>query len=473
MEYSRNRSAIGTLLIGLLAIALATQPASVRGAGTDDNGIRVLPAIPAGVVSTDSSTFFVTNDKGIIEAIDLSKGKLLWTSDAAYRPLAVAGTKLIAQARVKDKPNSIRLVVLDLKGEGKVIKESDDLDMPGATDSDQYSSAHGGAAPGLQTRQSFGIGAVIDTGDAIVKWQSSLVQSGRINQSTRAWGSWRFDLESGKAKQLTRGSATVPGGPIFPKPNDAPLKEKLEGDPDPSLPPVVPESLRDLLPQPGKPGPRIRHEIWVLEGKGRLLIAKPRDDKPQTFGDVVLHRWDITSGKTIEAVNLYGGEIRGGFDAGIRRTPDGSTIIVETGDKEHHVLLFDSDSGKKVADLDLKDKGQMRLLTDGKTILVAQPRENEVQHISLLNAATGQQLGEVDVKCSSDLKIDQIAGIIGTRVYTVNQGNDSDGGSGPFGALRTHGTGTVAAFDASRGELLWKKSFSLRTYVDNSGLLAP
>ena len=93
--------------MGVLAIVAANLPAARAE-------LCVPPTIPAGAADPNGTAFYVTNAKGTVEAVDLKTGETLWETDEAYRPLAVAGKKLIAQARVKDKPNAIRLVLLDL-----------------------------------------------------------------------------------------------------------------------------------------------------------------------------------------------------------------------------------------------------------------------------------------------------------------------------------------------------------------------
>jgi hypothetical protein len=457
-----------SLLTGMVVVAALALPAALRAAGIDDTSIRVLPVIPACAVNPDGTAFYVSNDKGNVEAIDLGTGKLLWDTEAAYRPLAVAGTRLIAQARVKDKPNSIRLVLLDLKAEGKLIKQSDVLDLPDSTDDDQYTSAQGGAAPGLRTSRSFNISASVEKKGAIITWRTSLTQSGRINQTVRAWGSWRLDLDSAETKQLTRGSATRGGGLGLPRPGDPPAEEKFEGDPDPLLLPPLPASLRKLLPPVGKPGPRTWHQIWALDGSGCLLLVNPSKDNTKNSAELTLYGWDAT-GKTTEPFVLHDGTITGGFDAGIRRTSDGGTIMIETGDKEnHHLLLFAAATGKRIADLKAGDV--VRLLPDGKTLLHADLAEKEMYRVHLVTAATGQSLGDINLKYVPDLKTDQIAGIAGSRVYTVAQTNKADGGPPN---LRSQGSATLMVFNAASGEMLWKKSFNPRTVVDNTAMLAP
>jgi hypothetical protein len=78
---------------------------------------------PDGVIDPERRTAFVTSPKGGIQAIRLEDGKVLWTNDAvAAQPWLVAGSRLIARGE--------RLLVLDLKNEGKLLRQCDALDLP-------------------------------------------------------------------------------------------------------------------------------------------------------------------------------------------------------------------------------------------------------------------------------------------------------------------------------------------------------
>jgi hypothetical protein len=460
MRSSISRSFVAILLAG--AVLLASTAA--RAAGTDDAGVCVVPAIPAGAVDPAGAAFFVTNDKGNIEAIDLKTGKTLWESSEAYRPLVVAGTKLVTQAAVKDKPQAVRIVLLDLKAEGKLIKQSEPFDVESYSDNDAYSSRQGGAAPGQATDATFSITAILDKADVIVTCRSSLVESGRVNHTRRTWASWRFTTDTAEVKKLGSGSTESNAG--RPLPGKDPPEEKKVGDPDPALPPVPPDGL---MPSSNTPKLHAWNRPWSCGDKGCLLLITPGKEKPQTDNVVTLHRWDVASRKNAEAIVLYEGRLPDGVDTGIWRTADGATVILVTLNKEsRHAELFSAATGKSIADFDLKGTGTVRLLADGKTALLAPPADKDVQNLTFIDATTGKSLGEVKTKVSNDLKVTTIAGIIGDRIYTVSQGSAPD-----QGPLSSRGTGTLTAFDATRGEMLWTKTFRLRSYVDNTGLLAP
>ena len=78
---------------------------------------------PDGVIDPEFRTAFVSSPKGGIQAIRLEDGKVLWVNDAcAAQPWLVAGRRLIARGE--------RVFVLDLKDQGKLLRQCDALDFP-------------------------------------------------------------------------------------------------------------------------------------------------------------------------------------------------------------------------------------------------------------------------------------------------------------------------------------------------------
>src|SRR5690242_2990887 len=95
---------------------------TVTGAPNATRFVRPV-SLPGGVAN--DRTGFVTNATGGIDALDLETGKTLWTTKEASRPLVAFKEGLAAQANgPQDRPNSIRVVVLDLR-DGKRRRESE------------------------------------------------------------------------------------------------------------------------------------------------------------------------------------------------------------------------------------------------------------------------------------------------------------------------------------------------------------
>src|SRR5205823_1519283 len=111
-----------TLLV-LLVPALSAAPAPAENAGT--------PApLPAGVADSAGKIGYLAGAKGLIEAVDLEKGVVLWESKEPARPLVLFDKFLAAQVKVAGKANRVRIIVLDVNQKGKIVLESDPVVFP-------------------------------------------------------------------------------------------------------------------------------------------------------------------------------------------------------------------------------------------------------------------------------------------------------------------------------------------------------
>jgi hypothetical protein len=105
-------------LVGLL-------PASECPAGM---AVAVETVVPCGVLDPAGHTVYLANATGGIDALDLARGDLLWTTTEAQRPLLVVGDRLYAQAGTKR--NRLRILAFDLTKQGACVLESDPLVFP-------------------------------------------------------------------------------------------------------------------------------------------------------------------------------------------------------------------------------------------------------------------------------------------------------------------------------------------------------
>ena len=99
----KNRRTVPVLLAGLLIFA-ASAFAAPAGVGLRD-GV---------VVDTARSVAYVMHPQGGVQALNLRSGNVLWHSREAERPLALAGNRLVAQARPSG--GEMRIVALDVRG---------------------------------------------------------------------------------------------------------------------------------------------------------------------------------------------------------------------------------------------------------------------------------------------------------------------------------------------------------------------
>src|SRR4051794_496238 len=69
-----------------------------------------------GIASPDGKTAYVTGSDGKVEAIDLATGKAVWTFTDSSKPVALIGRRLAVLVPGGDKPNTVRIALLDDKG---------------------------------------------------------------------------------------------------------------------------------------------------------------------------------------------------------------------------------------------------------------------------------------------------------------------------------------------------------------------
>lgn len=111
---ARGRSVPSLALLPLLAILLLPgaalgQPRSTRPANPDD--VALLEGV---VVSPRHGLAYLMRPGGGLDAVDLAAGTVRWRSDAAAKPLALAGDRLVAQAESRGA-GALELVVLDAR----------------------------------------------------------------------------------------------------------------------------------------------------------------------------------------------------------------------------------------------------------------------------------------------------------------------------------------------------------------------
>jgi hypothetical protein len=165
----------------------------------------------AGVADPAAKVGFFPNTTGGIDALDLANGKLLWTSKDAHRPLLASADRLFAQKNL-DKPNQIRVVILDSTREGKRVLESETITLP---DWVSVTVAYG---------RSYRSNARLDMNVLFLSWEARAFYAGgarptpEIEKAARkeASGVLRIDLTTGKFEQLDKDKIAE----FFPLAND-------------------------------------------------------------------------------------------------------------------------------------------------------------------------------------------------------------------------------------------------------------
>ncbi len=78
---------------------------------------------PGVIIDEDNDIAYTMSPKGVIDALELTKGEIIWTSGAAAKPVAIRGEQLIAQAEPEDKATKLVLMALN-REDGKAINEA-------------------------------------------------------------------------------------------------------------------------------------------------------------------------------------------------------------------------------------------------------------------------------------------------------------------------------------------------------------
>jgi hypothetical protein len=273
----------------ILAGAGASSLGALRAAPSKDQP-DVKPAAPIpfpdGVIDPAGRTAFVSTPKGGIQAIQLDDGKVLWTNDeTAAEPWLVAGDRLIARGD--------RLLVLDLKNDGKLLRKCDAPAYPKVDVPDKCTVAFNLWNPHV-------------TGDALTANWYAVAQIDRSKGRPFAFQAW------------TAFNKVAPAGSI--KANLATGRVEIQPDPKPE------DVTAGLVPQAMNPGqaPADLVEklkpVWQQYHKdqnGRIAVVGDRLVGVELNLDklgaeyqkrVVLHTWDLKTGKPAEPVELIKGK---------------------------------------------------------------------------------------------------------------------------------------------------------------------
>lgn len=283
------------LVLGVVGIAAGVffggaggdGPRQARGALAPDKQPDVKPVgpipFPDGVIDAERRTAFVSSPKGGTQAIRLEDGKVLWTNDdVAARPWLVAGPRLVARGE--------RLVVLDLRGGGQLLRQCDAPAYPKVEVPDRCTV-------------SFNLWDPHVAGDVLeAKWYAvaAIDRSKGRPFPFEAWTAFNKAVPVGTVKvNLDTGRAEVQ---TDPKPADVTAGLVPQAaKPEQRAPAGLPEKLTAAWQQYHKDqGGR----ITVLDGRlvGVSLTVEPA--RPEYLKKVVLNAWDLKTAAAAEPVEL-------------------------------------------------------------------------------------------------------------------------------------------------------------------------
>jgi hypothetical protein len=276
--------------------------------------------IPGGVTDPTGKTGFIANDRNGIEAVNLETGEVLWTADIPGKPLGVAGKHVVEQVPDKAKANVVRVVLLDIEATGKQVKESDPVVFPDWV------------ATGLAGGKTFTSSGKLHQGDLLLTWQARSSYWGgapptpEIERAARkeAHGVARVSLDTGKV-------------------------EMLDADKAPAEPaPKVPAELEKVASHQYFTGAEWKQKPLIV---GTTLAALAVEDAGGGVQKMSLKRWDLTTAKALDTVELLKGKSLWTLIA-----DDGRTVAVHQAlvkeqlpEGDYAWWVFDAETGKQVA----------------------------------------------------------------------------------------------------------------------------
>ena len=255
----------------LLIEVNATGGATPQSKGFEVREVTNIFEFRAGViVNSNQSTAYLMNLQRGIDAVDLSSGKLLWSTTKAAKPLLLHGRRLVAQAESAAPGNRLRIVVLDAQDAGKLLLEAT-VQLPKDTQV--------AIDDGLGT--TFRTSARLHDDKVIVSWQYSEQHIGGAPPGPDAKvrvtaGAVRIDLKTGNTGSLK--------------------SEEVPPTPETQLP----DNVARLIKLGTLPGP-----LWQV---GNVLAAIIRISG-KGGGRSILRRWHSDTGQPLPEVVLFGGEL--------------------------------------------------------------------------------------------------------------------------------------------------------------------
>jgi PQQ enzyme repeat len=171
---------------------------------------------PRGIADPARGAAYIADAAGGISAIDLADGRLLWSTEAAARPLLLWEDRL-AGVRVV-QPNRLQIVLLDVAG-GSVVLASDPVVLPDWV------------VAGVRNTESFAVDARGEDGFLVLTWEAHRYYRGGAAPPQRllehatghAAGTARIDLGTGRTAALPMdGPARQAVATREPSPSPAP-----------------------------------------------------------------------------------------------------------------------------------------------------------------------------------------------------------------------------------------------------------
>jgi hypothetical protein len=277
------------LLVLLLILGMSCAPApeqpSLHGSST------TVGSLPKCVIDPSTEKLYVANPAGGIDALNQATGQCLWSTGAASVPLALSGGILAAQASAEGP--SLKVAVLDVTREGKLLSVSDPVVFP-----DWVS-----VPPALG--KSFQAEGRIEEGDLLLEWEANsryargIPPSGPTGRGRDPEDPFKKDAAGVARISLKTGSVSMlPPDKPLPIPAVRLPKELLHC------------SVEASLPQRTRDGLVISGDILVgleIQRTGEPAPPRKQATAKETLSHLLLRRWKLADGEPLEPVELSSG----------------------------------------------------------------------------------------------------------------------------------------------------------------------
>jgi hypothetical protein len=127
--HRNNRPSGDSRVVAALVLATENCAGEARAAtlaGKASNSLKLLPGV---IVDAAAGRIYLMNPQDGIDAVEFTSGKLLWTTKAAAKPLAVFDDRLVAQAEATKGSPGLQIVLMDTTHNGRV-ESTISLPMP-------------------------------------------------------------------------------------------------------------------------------------------------------------------------------------------------------------------------------------------------------------------------------------------------------------------------------------------------------
>ncbi len=318
---------------------------------------------PKGVADEAGQRGFVSKQEGGIDALDLSNGELLWSTDVASRPLIVNGEQLLAQSTMSEQENAFRVAALDAARDGSLLSMSEPLVFPDWVQVDETDESL------------FSIRARLREGELWLTWEAhSRYRGGApppqfiLREATKDFvGTTIVNLRTGEVRMLSDVETTR-----AQEPSDSQLH--------PSLPYQMGFSQREAG--------------WMVDDKIAALASVERGGQQS----IILQTWDAQTGEANPSVELSS-ESGQTFYV----TPEGLYIFLQseepeaTGGEQRRWKIFSTQTGQPVAEWLVEASAQAAcVLNDSKVYyLAAEASSDDAAHESQMLKARDLKTGEL------------------------------------------------------------------------------